>query len=211
VHFASIRDPEKIGELMRAIAGYDAKADSVGAALRLAPYAFVRPSELRNAIWSEFNFETAEWRIPPERMKMRFPHIVPLSKQAGNVLRDLFPITGPEGLVFPSIRTSVRAISNNTINAALRKLGYTSDEMTGHGFRSMASTILNEQGWHPDAIERQLAHIEQNDVRAAYNYAEYLPIRRRMMQSWADYLDALRDKKKIQIHAIGRAVHDEAP
>jgi integrase len=210
VHFASIKDPEKIGELMRAIAGYDAKADAVGAALRLAPYVFVRPSELRNAIWSELNLEAAEWRIPPERMKMCFPHIVPLSRQAANVLRDLFPITGPEGLVFPSIRSGVRAISNNTINAALRKLGYTSDEMTGHGFRSMASTILNEQGWHPDAIERQLAHIEQNDVRAAYNYAEYLPIRRKMMQSWADYLDALRDKRKIHIHAIGSAVRKEA-
>ena len=121
----------------------------------------------------------ASWRL-------RFPHIVPLSRQTANVLCDLFPITGPEGLVFPSIRSGARAISNNTINAALRKLGYTCDEMTGHGFRSMASTILNEQGWHPDAIERQLAHIEQNDVRAAYNYAEYLPIRRKMMQAWAD-------------------------
>jgi integrase len=210
VHFASIKDPDKIGELMRAIAGYDAKADAVGAALRLAPYVFVRPSELRNATWSEFNLEAAEWRIPSERMKMRFPHIVPLSKQAADVLRDLFSITGPEGLVFPSIRTGARAISNNTINAALRKLGYTSNEMTGHGFRSMASTILNEQGWHPDAIERQLAHIEQNDVRAAYNYAEYLPIRRKMMQSWADYLDALRDGKKPQIHAIGSTAQEEA-
>lgn len=176
----------------------------------MAPYVFVRPSELRNAIWSEFNLESAEWRIPPERMKMRFPHIVPLSRQTANVLCDLFPITGPEGLVFPSIRSGARAISNNTINAALRKLGYTCDEMTGHGFRSMASTILNEQGWHPDAIERQLAHIEQNDVRAAYNYAEYLPIRRKMMQAWADYLDALRDRRKIQIHSIGRAVQEEA-
>ena len=210
VHFASVKDPVKVGELMRAIAGYDAKAEAVGAALRLAPYVFVRPTELRKADWSELNLDAAEWRIPPERMKMGFPHIVPLSRQAVKVLRELFPVTGPQGLVFPSIRTGVRAISNNTINAALRKLGYTSEEMTGHGFRSMASTILNEQGWHPDAIERQLAHIEQNDVRAAYNYAEYLPIRRQMMQSWADYLDALRDGKKVQIRPFGRAVHGEA-
>ena len=166
VHFASIKDPVKVGELMRAIAGYDAKAEAVRAALRLAPYVFVRPTELRKADWSEFNLGSAEWRLPPERTKMGFPHIVPLSRQAIQILRELFVITGPKGLVFPSIRTGARAISNNTINAALRKLGYTREEMTGHGFRSMASTILNEQGWHPDAIERQLAHIEQNDVRA---------------------------------------------
>jgi integrase len=206
-HFASIKDPVKVGELMRAIAGYDAKAEAVRAALRLAPYVFVRPTELRKADWSEFNLEAAEWRLPPERTKMGFPHIVPLSRQAVQILRELCVITGPHGLVFPSIRTGARAISNNTINAALRKLGYTREEMTGHGFRSMASTILNEQGWHPDAIERQLAHIEQNDVRAAYNYAEYLPIRRRMMQSWSDYLDALRDGRQVQVHPVGRAVH----
>jgi len=104
----------------------------------------------------------------------------------------MHPFTGPKGLVFPSVRTYARPISENTVNAALRLMGYAKDEMTGHGFRSMASTLLNEQGWPPDAIERQLAHIEQNDVRAAYNYAEYLPQRREMMQAWADYLDSLR-------------------
>jgi integrase len=196
-HFASVTDPEKVGQLLRAIDGYQAKAEAVGAALRLAPLVFVRPTELRRAQWSEFNLDAAEWRISAERMKMRSAHIVPLSKQAVKILRDLFPVTGPKGLVFPSIRTGSRPISENTINAALRKLGYTRDEMTGHGFRSMASTLLNEQGWNPDAIERQLSHVEQNDVRAAYNYAEHLALRRRMMQAWADYLDQLRDGKRI--------------
>src|SRR5690606_2600550 len=125
-------------------------------------------------------------------------HIVPLSRQAGAILRELHALTGPDGYLFPSVRTFARPISENTINAAIRRMGYTKDEMTGHGFRSMASTLLNEQGWRPDAIERQLAHCEEDDVRAAYNYAEYLPERRKMMQAWADYLDALRCEKRSQ-------------
>jgi hypothetical protein len=120
---------------------------------------------------------------------------VPLSRQAIAILGELHPFTGPRGYVFSGVRTAARPISENTINAALRRMGYTKDEMTGHGFRSMASTLLNEQGWHPDAIERQLAHCDGDEVRAAYNYAEYLPERRKMMQAWADYLDVLRVKR----------------
>lgn len=125
-------------------------------------------------------------------MRMRTTHIVPLSQQAVAILRELHPLTGRGAYVFPSLRTRDRPMSENTINAALRRLGYEKSEMTGHGFRSMASTLLNEQGWHHDAIERQLAHAERDAVRAAYNYAEHLPERRKMMQVWADYLDGLR-------------------
>jgi integrase len=137
----------------------------------------------------------AEWRIPAEKMKARAPHIVPLSTQALGVLRDIKPLTGDGRYVFPSLRGAGRPMSENTINAALRSLGYGQDEMTGHGFRSMASTLLNEGKagtWRPDAIERQLAHAERDETRAAYNFAEHLAERRRMMQAWADYLDVLR-------------------
>lgn len=189
-HHASITDPKAIGDLLRAIHAYKGFFVTK-CALRLAPLFFVRPGELRKAEWSEFNFETAEWRIPASKMKMRELHIVPLSTQAIAILRELHMLTGNDKFVFPSIRTSKRPMSENTVTGALRRLGYTSDEMTGHGFRSMACTILNEQGWNRDAIERQLAHAERNNIRAAYNYAEYLPERRKMMQHWADYLDAL--------------------
>jgi len=189
-HHASITDPKAIGDLLRAIDGYRGFAVT-RSALNLAPLVFVRPGELRMAQWSEFDLESAEWRIPAERMKSRAPHIVPLSLQAITILRELEPLTGSAKYVFPSVRTNTRPMSNNTINAGLRRLGYASDEMTGHGFRSMASTILNEQGWHRDAIERQLAHAERDTVRAAYNYAEHLPERRKMMQAWADYLAGL--------------------
>lgn len=191
-HHPSITEPAKIAELLRAIHGYRCKSIVVSAALRIAPLVFVRPGELRKADWSEFNLDEAEWRIPAERMKMRVQHIVPLSRQSVEILQDLKNFSGPNGLAFPSIRTFIVPMSENTVNAALRKLGYTSEEMTGHGFRSMASTLLNEWGWNRDAIERQLAHSEQNGVRAAYNYAEHLPLRRKMMQAWADYLDELR-------------------
>jgi integrase len=139
--------------------------------------------------------EKAEWRIPAAKMKMKVLHIVPLSKQAVAVLQELQPYTqGPNHtFVFPSERTWMRPMSNNTVNAALRSLGYAHSEMTGHGFRSTASTMLNERGWNRDAIERQLAHAERDSVRAAYNYAEHLPERRKMMQAWADYLDELRE------------------
>ena len=190
-HHPSIIDPKAIGALLRAIDGYEG-SPVTKCALKLAPLTIVRPGELRRAEWSEFNFDKAEWRIPAERMKMREQHIVPLSKQAVAVLKELHPLTGQKSYVFPGARTNGRPMSENTVNAALRRLGYTKDQMTGHGFRSMASTHLNEQGWHRDAIERQLAHAERDDVRAAYNFAEHLPERRKMMQAWADYLDGLR-------------------
>jgi len=186
----SITDPKAIGELLRAVENYRGSFITQ-CALRLAPRVFVRPGELRKAEWVELNLEAAEWHIPAERMKLGEQHIVPLSRQAVAVLRELHPLTGSGCYVFPGARTNGRPMSENTVNAALRRLGYPKDEMTGHGFRSMASTILNEQGWHQDAIERQLAHAERNAVRAAYNYAEHLPERRKMMQVWADYLDGL--------------------
>lgn len=192
-HRASITEPTAIGELLCAINHYHGYFVTK-CALQLAPLLFVRPGELRNAEWSEFNFETAEWRIPAEKMKMKKMHIVPLAKQAVQILQELYQLTGSSKYVFPSVLSNSRPMSDNTVNTALRRLGYTKDEMTGHGFRSMASTLLNEQGWHYDAIERQLAHTERNAVRAAYNYAEHMPERRKMMQHWADYLCALVEK-----------------
>ena len=164
------------------------------AALKLAPLTFVRPGELRAAQWAEFDLDskTPQWRIPAERMKMGEQHLVPLSNQAISILRQLQPVTGGYRYLFPSLRSPARCISDNTINAALRRLGYQKEEMVGHGFRSMASTCLNEQGWHPALIELQLAHAERNKVRAAYNRAERLAERRKMMQAWADYLDSLK-------------------
>jgi integrase len=195
-HHASIVYPSHVGALLRTIDGYQGKSRVVAAALKLLPLVFVRSSELRYAVWEEFDLDGAQWKIPAERMKVANPHIVPLSRQAIEVLRELYPFTGPDGLVFPGIRSATQALSENTLNAALRRMGYTKEEMTSHGFRSMASTLLNEQGWLPDAIERQLAHCEEDGVRAAYNYAEYLPQRREMMQAWADYLDTLRIGKR---------------
>lgn len=190
-HHASITDPKAIGELLRAMDVY--KGSMVTrCALKLAPLVFARPGELRKAEWSEFNFDTAEWRIPAHKMKARVMHIVPLSRQALEILSELKPLTGECRYVFPGARDLKRPMSEAAVLAALRRMGYAKDEMTGHGFRSMASTLLNEQGWHRDAIERQLAHAERDNVRAAYNYAEHLPERKRMMQAWADYLDGLR-------------------
>jgi integrase len=188
---ASITDPSKIGSLMRAIDGYDGE-QTTAAALKLAALTFVRPGELRGAQWSEFDLDRAEWRIPAERMKMAEQHVIPLSTQAVSILREQQTITGSGRFVFPSLLSRDRPMSDNTVNSALRRLGYSKDEMTGHGFRSMASTCLNEHGWHPDIIELQLAHAERNKVRAAYNKAQRLTERRKMMQAWADYLDGLR-------------------
>jgi integrase len=197
-HRATIVDPVGIGALLRAIYGYDGLAITK-AALRLAPLVFVRPGELRHAEWAEFDLAAAEWRIPSAKMKMRRAHRVPLSRQALDVLRDLQPISGGVRYLFPSVRSTVRPMSENTLNAALRRLGYGTDEMTAHGFRAMASTRLNEMScWNPDAIERQLAHQEQNDVRRAYLHtAEFWPERVKMMQAWADYLDELRERGKV--------------
>jgi len=190
-NFASVTDPARVGELMRAIDGYSGYPVTA-LALKLAPLVFVRPGELRAAEWSEFDLPNGEWRIPAARMKMKEPHIVPLARQAIAILRELEPLARGGRYLFPSLRTRERPMSENTINAALRRLGYSSEEQTGHGFRSMASTLLNEQGFPPDVIELQLAHTERNKVRAAYNNAQRLPERRKMMQAWADYLDGLR-------------------
>jgi len=195
-HFASITDPKGIGQLLRAIDGYEGSFIT-RCALQLAPLVFVRPGELRHAEWSEINLDEAEWRIPNDKMKMKQAHIVPLSSQAVAVLRELHPLTGVGKYLFPGLRSNDRPMSENTINAALRRMGYSKEEMTGHGFRSMASTLLNEQGWNRDHIERQLAHAERDDVRGAYNYAEHLPERRKMMQSWSDYLEQLKEGAKI--------------
>lgn len=191
-HHAAVTDPAKIGELLRAIDSFSGQPVTL-AALKLAPLVFVRPGELRMAEWAEVDLDGAVWRILASRMKMKAAHIVPLSCQAVAILRDLFPLTGGGRYLFPGLRTAGRPMSENTVNAALRRLGYGSDEMTGHGFRSMAASRLNEMGWNPDAIERQLAHAESNKVREAYTHAaQYLDERTKMMQEWADYLDALR-------------------
>lgn len=195
-HHSSITDPKQVGALLRAIQGYEGH-HVTRCALQLAPLTFVRPGELRRAKWAEIDFEHAEWRIPAHKMKMNRTHIVPLSKQAIAVLKDVQPLTGKSQYVFPGIRSKRRPMSENTVNASLRRLGYGTDEITGHGFRSMASTLLNEQGWNRDAIERQLAHAERDEIRAAYNYAEFLPERRKMMQAWADYLDGLKQGADI--------------
>lgn len=195
-HHASITDTKAVGDLLRIIDGYDGSFLTIQA-LKLAPLVFVRPGELRHAEWSEIDLDASEWRIGAHKMKMRVVHIVPLSKQAVQILRDLYQLTGGGRYVFPGLRSTDRPMSENTVNAALRRLGYDKNEMTGHGFRSMASTILHEQGWPHDAIERQLAHGEKNKVSAAYNYAEHLPKRKEMMQAWSDYLDELKSGAKI--------------
>ncbi len=195
-HHAAVTEPAKIGQLMRAIDGFNGQPVT-HAALKLAPLVFVRPGELRAAEWEEIDLDAAMWRVRPERMKMKAAHLVPLSSQAVAILRDLHALTGGGHYVFPGMRPN-RPMSENTINAALRALGYSGDEMTGHGFRSMAATRLNEMGWNSDAIERQLAHAETNKVREAYTHAaQYLAERTRMMQAWADYLDALRDNTNV--------------
>jgi integrase len=197
-HRATIIDPKSIGALLRAIDGFDGQP-TTRAALRLAAYVFVRPGELRQAEWKEFGLDAAVWSIPAEKMKMRRPHRVPLARQPLAILRELQEVTGNGRWLFPSVRTFTRPISENTLNAALRRLGYGSDEMCIHGFRSMASSRLNEMGrWNPDAIERQLAHQEANTVRRAYTHgAEFWTERVQMMQAWADYLDGLREGGKV--------------
>ena len=192
VHRASVTSPPKVGQLLRDIDRYEGYFPLV-CALKLAPLVFTRHTELRAAEWKELDFSKSEWRIPAERMKMRTAHIVPLSRQAVAILEELRLYSGEGKYLFPSIRTDVRPISEVTMLNALRRMGYEKDEMSVHGFRSLASTLLNERGYNRDWIERQLAHSERNGVRAAYNYAEYLPERRCMMQEWADYLDELKN------------------
>ncbi|GGA14188.1 tyrosine-type recombinase/integrase [Dyella caseinilytica] len=198
-HRAAITDPAKMGELLRAIDGYTGGL-VVRTALKLAPLLFVRPGELRQAEWKEFDLDVGQWRIPANKMKMREPHIVPLPDQAVSTLQELQPLTGRSQYVFPGERSRQRPMSDAAINAALRRMGFDKDTMTGHGFRAMASTRLNEMGWSADVIERQLAHAERNKVRAAYNRAQYLTERKSMMQAWADYLDGLRAGNVVGIH-----------
>lgn len=189
-HLAAITEPAEIGALLRSIAGYQGSVIT-RCALRLAPLVFVRPGELRNAEWSEIDLDRAEWCIPAERMKMREPHIVPLSSQAVAALRELHPLTGTGRFVFPSPRSSSRPMSNNAVLSALRRMGYSNDEMTGHGFRAMARTVLDEVlGFRVDIIEHQLAHAVKDPNGRAYNRTKHLDERRRMMQAWADYLDS---------------------
>ncbi len=191
-HYAAITDRTKLGELLRAIDGYSGEPVTLSA-LRLTPHVFQRPGEVRQMQWPEIDFEKAVWTIPASRMKMRQPHTVPLSKQAIAILTEIRGLTGRGKYVFPSIRTSERPMSENTINGALRRLGYSGSEMTAHGFRSTASSILNECGqWNPDAIERALSHKEGNQVRAAYNRSSYWEERVAMVQWWSSLLDALR-------------------
>jgi integrase len=196
-HYGAIIDPIRVGELLRAIDGYEGQPITK-LAMQLAPHVFVRPGELRHAEWSEFDFEGALWTIPAGKTKMRKDHLVPLSRQSIAILKDLNALTGADGYVFPSIRSRKRPMSDNTINAGLRRLGYSTDEMTAHGFRAMASTLLNESGkWHPDAIERALAHGDSDRVRAAYHRGAHWKERVAMAQWWSDHLDQLRKGAEV--------------
>lgn len=191
-HHAAIIEPKLVGELLRAIENLEGFT-TTKLALKITPHFFVRPGELRHAEWKEFDFDAKIWRIPAAKMKMRGEHVVPLSNQAIAILAEVREITGRSKYVFPSIRSNHVPMSENTINVVLRRLGYTSDEMTAHGFRSTASTLLNESGlWSSDAIEHALAHKDTNKVRAAYHRGKHWEERVRMAQWWSDYLDKLR-------------------
>jgi integrase len=196
-HRAAIIDPHAFGALLRAIEDFDGQL-TTKAALKILALAFTRPGELRNAEWSEFDLANAVWVIPAGRMKMRREHQVPLSRQALTILRELHTITGDGKLLFPGNRSFLQPISENTLNAALRRLGYTKDQMTAHGFRGTASTLLNESGkFSPDAIERALAHQDSDEIRRAYNRGAYWNERVTMAQWWADHLDVLRNGGEV--------------
>ena len=192
-HLAAITDPAQVGHLLRAIDEYQGDI-SIAYAMKILPYTFVRSGELRAAEWAEIDLEDAEWIVPAGRMKMRQPHVVPLAQQVVELFTAMREYSGGGRLVFPSPFSATRCISDMGLLNALRRMGYEKGVMTIHGFRGMASTLLNEQGYRPDVIEVQLAHAERNSVRKAYNHAEYLPERRKMMQEWADYLDGLREQ-----------------
>ena len=205
-HRAAITEPKAVGQLMRAIQGFQGTF-VVQCALQMTPYVFVRPGELRHAEWLEIDFEKAEWRIPAEKMKMKVIHVVPLSKQVLATLKDLQPLTGGGKYLFPALGRTDRPMSENTINTALRRLGYdTKTEHCAHGFRGTASTLLHERGWKSDVIERQLAHKEGNAIKGAYNHARHLPERVEMMQVYADYLDSLRDGAAVVPINAGKPV-----
>lgn len=198
-HHAAILEPKHVGDLLRAIDGYEGQGLPITRiALQLSPYLFVRPGELRQAEWKEIDFEAAVWHIPAAKMKGRQEHVVPLSRQALALLEAAKELTGDGRYVFPSIRTPLKPMSENTVNAGLRRLGFTKEEMTAHGFRAMASTLLNESGkWSSDAIERALAHKDKDAVRAAYHRGAHWNERVEMAQWWSDYLDALRNGATI--------------
>jgi len=191
-HFAAITEPKQAGELLRSIFAYSGHPYTI-AALKLSPLVFVRPGELRTAEWVEIDLDAAEWRIPGSKMKMKADHLVPLSTQAVEILRTMHPLTGHGKYVFPGLRTGERPMSENTINGALRGMGYSADVHSAHGFRAMARTIMDEVlGERVDLIEHQLAHAVKDANGRAYNRTSHLPARRVMMQNWADYLDKLR-------------------
>jgi integrase len=191
-HRAAITTPAEAGGLLRAIEDYDGHP-LTGIALRLLPHLFVRPGEMRWAEWREFDFDKRVWTIPDHKMKMGRPHAVPLSRQALAIIGEIEHDASYSTFLFPSLRALDRPMSDNTLNAALRRLGFSKDQMTAHGFRAMAATLLNEMGiWNPDAIERQLAHADGNSIRRAYARGQYWEERVRMMQHWSDYIDQLR-------------------
>lgn len=192
-HHAALLDPAAVGDLLRAIDNYSGHLVT-RIALRVSPHLMARPGELRQAKWSEFDLPNAVWKIPAERMKMRKPHTVPLSRQVKADLEELFALTGPTGFVFPAFHTSLRPLSENTINQCFRRMGYAVGEITAHGLRSTASTLLNESGkWSADAIEKSLAHADQDAVRGIYNRGRYWEERVAMHQWWSDYLGSLKD------------------
>jgi len=195
-HYPTLTDARDVCRLLRDIEAYEG-GFITKCAMKLSPMLFVRPGELRRAEWNEINLEAAEWRIPAAKMKGRVLHIVPLASQAVSILRELQALTGKSRWVFPGIRTNGEPMSENTVNSALRRLGYDRTMITAHGFRGMASTLLHECGWPSDVIERQLSHAERYAAKAAYNHAEHLPARRKMMQAWADHLDSLRVGGKV--------------
>jgi integrase len=196
-HMAAPTDPKDVAPLLRAIDGFEGSF-VVKCAMQLAPMLFVRPGELRAAEWSEIDLETAEWNIPAERMKMKVAHLVPLSRQAVEILKALYPLTGNSKYVFPCHRSPLRCMSENAVNAGLRRLGFEKTEITGHGFRAMAKTILDEVlEFRPDIIEHQLAHAVRDPNSRAYNRTSHLAERLKMMQTWADYLDGLKTGTKV--------------
>jgi integrase len=197
-HFAAITEPKPLSQLLRDIDAYKGNF-AVRTALQLQPLIFARPANLAAAEWSEFDLDAAEWRIAADKMKMKDAHIVPLSRQAIALLRDIYPLTGNTKYVFSSYQGKTGGephINREAIGAALRRMGYRGQH-TAHGFRTTASTLLHEQGFHSDMIERQLSHAERNRIKAAYNRAQHLPERRLMMQAWADYLDALKNGAEV--------------
>lgn len=201
-NYAAITDPEKVGALLRATHAYGGHPYAK-AALKLTPLLFVRPGELRAAEWEEINLDTAEWRIPGSKMKMGIDHIVPLAHQAVEVLHSMYVLTGQGKYVFPSIRTNDRCMSENTVNAALRSMGYSKDMVTAHGFRATARTLLDEiLGERVDLIEHQLAHAVRDPNGRAYNRTTHLPARREMMQRWANYLDELRQNSGTKLGQV---------